>query len=80
MRITSAQLRELITELHEVNAELADAARPLELGDLNDAQRQAIGANLRAGLVRWESVTRRINQALGGSADGGESAPAENVT
>ena len=81
MRITSAQLGELIAELHEVNAELADAARPLELGDLNDAQRQAVGANLRAGLARWENITQRIAKALNGSSNGGgESAPAENVT
>ena len=75
MRVTSKQLGELIAELHEVNAELADAARPLELGDLNDAQRQAIGANLRAGLARWESITQRIEKALYASSNGdGETA------
>ena len=36
MRVTSAQLAELIAELHEVNEELAEAARPLDrLPDLD---------------------------------------------
>ena len=82
MTITSAQLAELIAELHEVNEELAAAARPLgQLKELNDTQKRAIGANLRSGLARWEIVTRRIDQLLSGAVTGGgETAPAENVT
>jgi hypothetical protein len=72
MNITSAQLGELIAQLHQVNEELARAARPLErLEDLNDDQRQTIGANLRAGLARWENITQRIGEALDGSSNGG---------
>jgi hypothetical protein len=82
MSTTSAQLAALIAELHEVNVELAEAARPLDrLPDLNQAQRDGIAARIRAGLGRWESITRRIDQALGGSGKcSGEKASAENVT
>ena len=82
MRITSEQLGELIAELHDVNVELADAARPLDrLPNLNDKQRDGVAARIRSGLARWESVTRRIDDALGGPGKGGgESTPAENVT
>ena len=81
MSITSAQLGALIAELHELNAELADAARPLDrLPDLNDAERDGVAARLRSGLARWENVTRRIDEVLGGSGKGGgEKRRAENV-
>jgi hypothetical protein len=77
MRITSEQLGELIAELHDVNVELADAARPLDrLPDLNDEQRAGVAARIRSGLARWESVTRRIEDVLGASGKGGgEKAP-----
>jgi hypothetical protein len=72
MSITSTQLGALLAELHEVNAELADAARPLErLPDLNDDQRDGVAARLRAGLARWERLTRRIDEVLGGAGKGG---------
>ena len=82
MKVTSEQLGQLIAELHDVNVELADAARPLDrLSDLNDEQRDGVAARLRSGLVRWENVTRRIDEALNGSGKGGgENAAAENVT
>jgi hypothetical protein len=82
MRITSQQLGELIAELHDVNVELADAARPLDrLPNLNDEQRDGVAARIRSGLARWENVTRRIDEALSGSGNGdGEKAAAENVT
>ena len=82
MSITSAQLGKLIAELHDVNVELADAARPLDrLPDLNDKQRDGVAARIRSGLTRWESVTRRIDEVLDGSGNGGgENTPAENVT
>jgi hypothetical protein len=81
MNITSAQLGELIAELHELNEELAEAARPLDrLPNLNDEQRDGVAARLRSGLARWEIVTRRIDEVLGGwGKGGGEKAPAENV-
>ena len=82
MNITSAQLGELIAELHELNEELAEAARPLDrLPDLNDEQRDGVAARIRSGLARWESVTRRIDEVLGGSSKGGgDNASVENVT
>jgi len=82
MRITSQQLGELIAELHDVNVELADAARPLDrLPNLNEEQRDGVAARIRSGLARWESVSRRIDQALGGSGTGGgENAAAETLT
>jgi hypothetical protein len=81
MRITSQQLGELIAELHAVNVELADAARPLDrLPDLNDEQRDGVAARIRSGLARWESVTRRIEEVLGASGKGGgEHVPTENL-
>ena len=77
MRVTSKQLGELIAELHDVNAELADAARPLDrLPNLNDKQRDGVAARIRSGLARWENVTRRIDEALNGSGTcGGANAP-----
>jgi hypothetical protein len=71
MNSSSAQLGELIAELHEVNAELADAARPLErLPDLDDDQRQRIAARIRTRLGCWESVSQRIGSVLGDSGNG----------
>jgi flagellar biosynthesis chaperone FliJ len=66
------QLQDLEALLHEVNQEFARAARPLyRMTDLNNEQRQKIGAQLRAAAARWESVTQQISQALGtGSAPG----------
>ena len=72
MSVRSEQLGELLAELHDVNVELADAARPLDrLPDLNDKQRDGVAARIRSGLTRWESVTRRIAEALGSSDKGG---------
>ena len=59
------QLQRLADELHEVNQELARAARPLAgQPELSDDQKRDIGARLRAGLARWEDVTRQISQVL----------------
>ena len=77
MSVRSEQLGVLLAELHAVNVELADAARPLDrLPDLTDKQRDDVAARIRSGLARWESVTRRIDEVLGGSGKGdGEKAP-----
>ena len=65
MNVTPAQLQELIDELHQVNEELADAARPLHrLPYLNKDQRQLVRAQLNAGHTRWEDITGRIGRAL----------------
>lgn len=59
-------LQRLQAELHEVNEELANAARPLDrISELNEQQRQHVAGQLRAGLARWELVTQRIAQELG---------------
>ena len=59
------QLQRLADELDEVNQELSRAARPLEgRPDLNDEQKLEIGTRLRAGLARWDDVTRQISQVL----------------
>ena len=61
-----AHLQRLEAELHAVNEELAQAARPLErLSDLNEAQREQVANKIRAGLARWELVTQQISQAMG---------------
>jgi hypothetical protein len=66
------QLQNLQAQLHEVNQELVRAARPLErVSDMNDEQRGQLAKQLRAGLARWETVTRQISQVLeAGSANG----------
>ncbi len=67
------QLRRLQAELHAVNEELAQAARPLErLADMNIEQRNKVADQIRAKLVRWESVTREIQQVMGTSTANGE--------
>ena len=65
MNSHSAQVGELIDELHEVNEQLAEAARPLQwLSDLDFDRRREIAAKMRAGLARWESVNQRIYGVL----------------
>jgi hypothetical protein len=65
MNLTSRQLQELIAELHEVNDQLAAAARPLDdLPDLSEAERDVVGGRLRACLARWQGTTERIRKAL----------------
>ena len=65
-------LQRLHTELHAVNEELVQAARPLErLDELNDQQRHELADQIRARLARWESVTQRIAQVLGINGENG---------
>jgi hypothetical protein len=72
MKRGSAQLARLIDELQEVNRQLVEAARPLEgLPDLNLAQRQSLGDQIRAGLARWENVRQRIAEVLEHPAEDG---------
>lgn len=59
------QLQTLLVELHEVNQDYAEAARPLDwLSELNDERRRKLADQLRAQQARWESVTQRISQVL----------------
>lgn len=65
MKTTSAQLQPLIDELHEINREIANAARPLQwLDDLDAKAREILANQLRASLVRWEDITLKIHQLL----------------
>ena len=65
MKSRSAQLAELIDELHEVNQRLVEAARPLQrLPELDLDDRQFLGDQIRAGLARWESVRQRIAEVF----------------
>jgi hypothetical protein len=65
----SEQLEQLVrlqAELHEINEELSEAARPLErLSELNEEQRKQLSDELRSRLGRWEMVTQQISQVLG---------------
>jgi hypothetical protein len=70
------QLQDLEAQLREVNQEFARAARPLDrMTDLNNEQRQKIGAQLRVVLARWESVTQQISEVLGTGGAKGVSRP-----
>jgi ABC-type transporter Mla MlaB component len=72
-----SELQRLRAELSAVDEELVKAARPLErLDDLNEEQRQRVASELRAGLIRWDSVTRRIAQVLGLDGANGKKAKA----
>jgi hypothetical protein len=70
------QLQRLEAELHEVNQELAQAARPLEWpAELNPEQRHEVADELRVRLGRWESVTQRILHALSTGSAIGQATP-----
>jgi len=74
MTSQSSLLEPLINELHWINLELSNAAKPLQwLHNLDDPAREEIGRKLRAGLSRWEDVTRRIHNVL--EQDGATEAP-----
>jgi hypothetical protein len=65
MTTTSEQLGPLIKELHAINEEMVDTARPLErLAELDEKARDLLGKELRARLERWESITQKIRQVL----------------
>jgi transcription elongation GreA/GreB family factor len=65
MATSSQQLEPLITELHEINREIADAARPLDrLEELDIEARKLLAAEIKARLARWELVTQKIHEVL----------------
>lgn len=65
MTTTTAQLGPLLDDLHEINRELAEAAKPLDrLQDLDEKARDQLASKLRAALARWESLTLKIHQVL----------------
>ena len=77
MNVTSAQLAELLEELHEVNQELVELARPLQwVSTMGLNQRQQLGDQLRGGLARWDNVSERISKLL---ANGSEGPPSEKA-
>jgi hypothetical protein len=64
MSSRSIQIAQLIDELHQVNEELAGAARPLQrLCNIDLQERQRVADRIRAGLKRWEAVNQRIHDA-----------------
>jgi hypothetical protein len=77
MNVKSTQLAELLEELHEINQQLSEMARPLEqVSDMDFKQRQQLGDQLRGGLARWEDIRQRISQLL---AEGSDHAPAKSA-
>lgn len=59
------ELEKLVAELHEVNLDFADAARPLQsLDELSLEEREHLGDRLRARLARWESIRQKISKCL----------------
>ena len=65
MATQSEELAELIKELHEINQDFAEAAKPLErLADLNEEARDQLAEQLRARMARWEGITRKIHDLL----------------
>ena len=62
---SSEQLKSLIEELHEINRQFAEAARPLEhVEELNDEARDKLGKELRARFARWQAITQKIHEFL----------------
>jgi hypothetical protein len=57
------KLHQLTDELHEVNKQLSEAARPLKRS-LDDKEKDAVRAQLLEGLARWDSVTAQIRRAF----------------
>ena len=73
MNSHSAQVGELIDELHEVNEQLAEAARPLQwLSDLDFDKRQEIAAKIimaaRVGNTHMGGITTEWRSRLEHSA------------
>jgi hypothetical protein len=63
MNAQLTKLQELTAELHEVNQQFSEAARPLE-HVLNEREKDAVRAQLLAGLARWENVSEQIRRVL----------------
>jgi hypothetical protein len=63
MNAQLTRLQELTAELHDVNRQFSEAARPLE-HVLNEREKDAVRAQLLAGLARWENVSEQIRRAL----------------
>jgi ABC-type transporter Mla MlaB component len=67
------QLQRLQVELHDVNEEFANAARPLKgLSEMNDEEREKVAKELRERLARWESVTQQISHVMGAGVVSGQ--------
>ena len=65
MATQSEQLQLLIQELHAINQDFAEAARPLARPEeLNDEKRDHLAKELRARFARWECVTQKIQEFL----------------
>jgi hypothetical protein len=57
------KLQELTAELHEVNRQFAEAARPLE-HVLNEEEKDAVRARLLENLARWEGISEQIQRVF----------------
>jgi hypothetical protein len=57
------KLQDLTAELHEVNRQLSEAARPLQRS-LDDKEKDAVRAALLANLARWKSISDQITRTL----------------
>jgi hypothetical protein len=57
------KLQELTAELHEVNQQFSEAARPLE-HVLNEQEKDVVRAQLLENLARWESVSEQIRRVF----------------
>jgi predicted nucleic acid-binding Zn-ribbon protein len=57
------KLQELTAELHEVNRQFSEAARPLE-HVLNEEEKDTVRAQLLESLARWESVSAQIRRVF----------------
>ena len=60
-----AQLDHLQIDLHAINEELAQAAKPLSrLSELSLEERQQVADKIGAGLKRWESIRDEISRVM----------------
>ena len=75
-----AQLQRLQAELHEVNQELAEAARPLLdwPEELDPQQRHEVAEELRVRLGRWDLVTQQISRVIRSGSASGQGTPSRN--
>ena len=56
------QLNRLQADLHLINEELAQAAKPLShLSELSLEEREQVADKIRAGLARWESIRDELS-------------------
>ena len=61
------QLNRLQIDLHAINEELAQVAKPLShVSELSLEERKQVADKIRAGLERWESIRDEISRVMSG--------------